>query len=76
MPRVTLSIEEHPRGGYCIKYPRDTYETVTIDNTDPSKATQFKDYIAVSSYIEGSWPAYSEWEGRWIDNTHYSIKVD
>jgi hypothetical protein len=74
--KITLSIEDHPRGGYLIKYPGNAYESCNADIHDPDKATQFEDYITVSRYIERSWPAYSTWHGLWVDNTHYSIEVD
>jgi len=76
MARITLSIVKHPKGGYALEYPGGRYESCNVDMTDINKATQFKDYIAISAYIERSYPAYSTWAGQWVDNTHYSIEVE
>ena len=76
MSLITLSIVNHPAGGYALEFPDKKYQTENIDNTDIDKATQFPDYIAICAFIEGSWPAFSTWSGKWIDNTHYSIEAE
>jgi hypothetical protein len=74
--RITLSIVDHPKGGYALEYPGPRYESCNVDYADINKATQFRDYIAICDYIERSYPSYSTWLGKWVDNTHYSIEVD
>ena len=73
--RITLTIDDHPKGGYLIRYPNGAYDTCNVDIRDPRKATQFKDYIAVSRYLEQSYPYNGAWLGKWEDNEHYSIEV-
>lgn len=73
---MIVKIVSRPKGGYALEYNGGTYQSDNTDTRDLHKATQFKDYIAVSAYLERSYPAYSTWCGKWISNTDYQITID
>jgi hypothetical protein len=73
---MIVKVVEHPKGGYALEYNGGTYQSDNVDTHDIHNATRFIDYIAVSSYLERSYPAYSTWAGKWVSNTEYQISIN